>query len=730
MAGAGSISPSPSGERRAVLAAVFALGASCVMTQLAVMREAMGVFAGNELVLGIVLGNWLLLMGLGATLGRRAPRIKEPWAALVALLIFTAIAPAGQIVALRGAQSFAFLRGLELGVMPTAVATFVVLAPFCLAAGFTLTLAAVMLSGIPGATVETGTASRVYVADSLGSIAGGAVFSFVLVHWLDHLALLTVPALGNLAAAGGLAWQRRRCGASGSSWLVGVAGALGAGWLALVIFASPDAASTAIQYPGQRLLFRGNSPYGRLVVTETGGQLNFLENGVAIALLPDIETAEETAHYAMAQRPGARKVLLISGGLSGAAREILRYGVSELHCVELDPLVVAAGRRFAPQEFTDARLRFFTTDPRRFVRRTGAKYEVVIVALPDPGTTQLNRFFTAEFFAETKRILAPGGVLAFAVGRYENYVSDELAAMLSCARRTAASEFRNVVLIPGGRVYFLASDGPVQADVTAALERARMPTRLVNRNYLAAMLAPDRLADIRRASSQPAPLNRDFTPALYRLHLRHWASQFHTGFGLLQVALIVACGVYLLSLRGAALALFASGFAGSALELVLLLGLQVLAGALYQQVGMVVTLFMAGLAAGAGVARDWPAARLSQLAFGIAALAAVLPLVLPALNGLNTAGLAWAIPGIIAVLTFLLAALAGAQFPIASRGARATTGVWTAQLFAADFAGACLGALLTSTFLVPLVGVTGACLVVAVLNGLAGVFSLRRRATA
>ena len=53
-----------------VLLSVGALGVSCVMTQLALMRELLGAFSGNELVLGVVLGNWLLLMGIGAWLGR------------------------------------------------------------------------------------------------------------------------------------------------------------------------------------------------------------------------------------------------------------------------------------------------------------------------------------------------------------------------------------------------------------------------------------------------------------------------------------------------------------------------------------------------------------------------------------------------------------------------------------------------------------------------------------
>ncbi len=54
---------------RPVLVAVFALGFSAVITQLVLTRELLVAFAGNELSLGITLGNWLLLTGLGAALG-------------------------------------------------------------------------------------------------------------------------------------------------------------------------------------------------------------------------------------------------------------------------------------------------------------------------------------------------------------------------------------------------------------------------------------------------------------------------------------------------------------------------------------------------------------------------------------------------------------------------------------------------------------------------------------
>ena len=43
-----------------------------------------------------------------------------------------------------------------------------------------------------------------------------------------------------------------------------------------------DGLSTRIQHPGQTVVYRGNSPYGRLIVTESSGQYNFIHNGVAL----------------------------------------------------------------------------------------------------------------------------------------------------------------------------------------------------------------------------------------------------------------------------------------------------------------------------------------------------------------------------------------------------------------------------------------------------------------
>ncbi len=718
------------------------------------------------MVFGIVLGLWLLLMGAGTMLGRTAQKVRRPVELLVVGQVLVALVPICQVLALRTLRDAVFVRGGDVGVLGTTICAAVLLAPFCIVAGYTLVLASAVLARAN----DMSGAGRVYVADSIGCIAGGVLFSFFLVHWLDHIALLCVSAVLNLGVAmltirqqGSVLAQVGAPQRKLTRAVLVVIPPVALGVTMLFLAFDPDTFSTAIQFAGQRVLFKGNSAYGRVVVTEAAGQTNFIENGVVVVYTPNIEQVEETVHYAMCQRPDAHRVLLVSGSAAGVAREILKYNVGAVDCVELDPLLVELTRRFLPEHLADPRIHVVTTDARRFIRRTTNRYDVVIFALPDPTTAQLNRLFTVDFFDELKRVLSDGGVFSFALGRYENYVSPELGRVLASAYRTLKLAFQNVLLLPTSRVFFLASDGELDADIASRLAQAGVQVKLLRCNYLEAVLTPDRFADMERALAYPAAVNRDFSPVLYYYALRHWASQFETGIGPVQLLLLVVLLLYAVRVRRAAAVLFASGFAGSALEVVLLLAFQVLCGSVYYQVGVIVTLFMVGLAVGAAVSnrkcsalyamanpagsssavdvtvsgssaqdahqacyahaiargRQW----LVLLALGICVLGAVLPFLLKWLVSVaQIDGGEVVVQGTIGLCVSLLGGLVGAQFPLANWIESGGTSA-ASKLFTADFIGAFMGALVVSTLLIPVFGVVTSCIATAGLN-LAAAFAM------
>jgi predicted membrane-bound spermidine synthase len=110
------------------------------------------------------------------------------------------------------------------------------------------------------------------------------------------------------------------------------------------------------------------------------------------------------------------------------------------------------------------------------------------------------------------------------------------------------------------------------------------------------------------------------------------------------------------------------------------------------------------------------------LALAVALFAAMMPLVL---KWLSTASLlrgsTLPVQITINVLTFTLAALVGAQFPVANRVEPGTPGIAASRLYTADFVGASIGALLASAWLIPVLGVTMMCWLAAGLNLLGAV---------
>src|SRR5271157_634889 len=132
--------PRGAGVRGAVLASVGALGFSSISTQLCLLRELLGAFSGNELVLGVCLGNWFLLTAAGAWLGEAAARTRRPHRVFVAGQVAAGLIPLAQVAAARALRDVVFLRGESVGLAGSWAGSLVLLAPYCLVAGALLTL--------------------------------------------------------------------------------------------------------------------------------------------------------------------------------------------------------------------------------------------------------------------------------------------------------------------------------------------------------------------------------------------------------------------------------------------------------------------------------------------------------------------------------------------------------------------------------------------------------------
>ena len=743
-----------------VRGALVLTGASAVIAQIVLMRELIVVFRGNELSLGLMLGTWLLWTAAGSgILGRFASRARDPRRITAGLFVLVAAVLPATIYAVRASREFvATAPGEALGPGAVLVVCFVTLSAFCVLTGCLFVAASRLYGAEAGAAAGESTGAT-YLLEAAGAAVGGLLASLVLLPRAGAFEIAFLVASSNLIAAAVLVMRRPYVR------LAAAVAVLAAFALSGPAVARLERGSLERLWRGFRLVASENSVYGNLAVIAGEGSGTIYESGVAVATVPDPAAAEEAVHYALLQHPAPDSLLLIGGGVNGSLAQALRHRtLDRVDYVELDPALIDLARKCFPAEWSaaasDARVHIHNLDGRLYLKTTERYFDVIIVNLPEPRTAQLNRFYTLEFFREAARRLNADGVLSFQLRASEDYIGPELGTLLGSIRKTLSAVFPEVAMMPGESVHFFAAKrAGVLAGPGTLLDRLRerqLKTLYVREYFIPFRLTPERVRDLDEQSRPTAatPINRDFAPIAYYFATTLWASEFNHAWsrafdGIARVPFgevstwvgVGLLGVVILMRRSGAkgCALFstgATGFAMMGLEILLLLGFQAVYGYVYHQLALLTAMFMAGMALGA-----WRGLRgsgaLGALA-GIQVAAAAAPFLacafLDSLAGTRSpAMLAAASQVLFPGLAVACGAIGGWQFAVASRlyfagepeGARGL-----GALYATDLAGACLGALVLSTCVIPVFGFLNTAAVISMISlapALAALICARRR---
>ncbi|MBU7012327.1 MAG: hypothetical protein HXS46_16725, partial [Theionarchaea archaeon] len=340
--------------RKLLTLSVIILGISSVMSQLVVMREFLGVFGGNELTVGVILGNWTLLTGIGSYLGKKLP---QKYPVLIGSQIGIGVLPLVQLSLLRITKNVLFVQGEIANLTEIFGWSFILLTPFCLLTGSFLILACNLYSQQRKAS-DIG---KIYLIDSIGDITGGALFSFVLIYVCNQFQIAYVILFLNLIMSLAVSF-------SITSNLRYVSIALLCFFGVLIPFYDLNASTVTQLYRGQNVIYEKASLYGHIVVTQEAGQITVFENNVPFFSTQDIISVEETVHYPLVQTDEEMlSVLLIGGGASGTIREILKYPVAAVDYVEIDPDIIKVGTTYT-DNLEGARI--ITMDGRRYVKES------------------------------------------------------------------------------------------------------------------------------------------------------------------------------------------------------------------------------------------------------------------------------------------------------------------------------------------------------------------------
>lgn len=308
----------------------------------------------------------------------------------------------------------------------------------------------------------------------------------------------------------------------------------------------------------------------------------------------------------------------------------------------------------------------------------------------------------------------------------------ESRALNSSIFATLSLVFPEVTVIPGSYLYYYATRAKnvLTDDAATLVKRWRaenINTRYFNSLSIPHLVTPDRLNYVRSAVKydKNTKINTDFHPISYLYSILVWLSYFPGLINMpVQKILTVKLGSLILWLFALALTLrFAGyrikaikdnaipavvavvGFNAMALQLLTIYSFEAIYGYIYIKIGLLIAVFMAGLAAGSYLAN----ARLKQVRIELMIVLLFLSteafaIYLNASPKLDYRLSEYLMP----VFSFLFASLAGAVFPAAVRDYRSKSlenkaGV----LYGCDLLGGAASAVLTSILFIPVFGIMG-----------------------
>ena len=719
-----------------MIISLLSIGLISILGQVVLLRELNVAFYGVELIYLFALGIWLFWTALGALAGRRNHFPSYNHLALL-FIIFGITLPL-DVMFIRASRLLAGgVPGAYLSFLQQLTVTVISLLPAGLLSGLLFQWAAKIY-------VANGrTLAIAYAIESAGGLVGGLFATLFLTWGIQNCAIAFLCGLISIITTLIImrkhtppALPRHGEGIQGGGYFRSH-GRFLLRWTALflvVIFlvllwqASPiDRQMTSWNHPN--ILESKDSPYGRITVTRLYNQISVFEND-ALAFETEGTEAEYFCHLAALQHPNPQHVLILGGGIEGIVREMAKHKPARIDYVELNPTMLDLVVRLLPdniqKSLSEPNVHVTFADPRRFLRDSGT-YDLILVGMPEPVSGQANRFYTREFFEQCAEKLNPGGILGFRLHSAENLWTLPLTRRTVSIFRALESVFPYVIFLPGTTNIVTASREPLPSTpeiMSLRFQDKKIAAQLISPNYIRYLFTNDRFFETRYLlTNETAPPNTDVRPVCYQYAFMIWLSKFFPRAALIDFSSLIDKGetkpplplllwitlplIFLLSRFMPAcrrvLLVFVAGFLGMVLEVILILYYQVKHGVLYQDIGLLLTSFMAGLALGAMIISTMMARFADKqrwygigLLAGFCLLCAVITTKVALSSTTGLAQISW----LLAAAGFLVAGI----FTYASLYEIQNQRSVISPLYAADIFGGCLGSLLGSLILIPLLG--------------------------
>ncbi len=394
-----------------VLIAMFATGFSSLLYEVVLLFNMSIVLGMTELATSVVIGTFIVGLAIGSWFGGRISSIANATTSFIIIEI---------IIALFGFTSmFAVSHLINVGLpfLRLIFSVLLLLLPTILM-GMEIPLAVHIINKHQkNVGIDTG---KVYSADTLGGAFGAFLAGLILVPVLGFFGAMALGGILNLFAAL-LLLSTTGNPDSRKLFLISTLLFLCAG---IFILFSSTARLHDVQLGfffrdyGVPPLETAITPYQRIEVVARGpyGNSLVLNGELQITSHDSVAYHEYLVLPALAVIPNVESALVIGAGDGGALRQLLKYNVTTIDHVELDPEVINLSRMYMRDvhrgALDDPHVQRIIADGRRYLEDTNKTYDLIIVDLPDPIQIALAPLYSAEFYALIHKRLTSTGVFA------------------------------------------------------------------------------------------------------------------------------------------------------------------------------------------------------------------------------------------------------------------------------------------------------------------------------
>ncbi len=119
---------------------IFTIGFTTLVAQIIFLREFISVYNGNELIVGIILANWMFTTAIGAYLGKFIKKIENQKRLIIYAHILLGVLPLILVYLVYFSLEFLFVPGQMVNMVEVFIISFFIFSPFCIVSGILFTV--------------------------------------------------------------------------------------------------------------------------------------------------------------------------------------------------------------------------------------------------------------------------------------------------------------------------------------------------------------------------------------------------------------------------------------------------------------------------------------------------------------------------------------------------------------------------------------------------------------